>query len=339
MTRIQVTGGDGYVGSNFVRYMLRTHPGITVVNLDVLTYAGNLKSLSDLYQDSRHQFIRGSIGDPDLVGELFSTESFDAVLNFAAETHVDRSLGDAHPFVETNLVGTQRLLDAARSNGVGRYVQISTDEVYGSLGEQGRFTEESPISPNNPYSATKAGADFLVLAAHASHGMDVVITRCSNNYGPYQFPEKLIPRMICSALEDEPLPIYGDGLHVRDWIHVEDHCSAIDLVLRQGRPGEIYNVGSMHDIPNLDVVRGILRCLDKPDSLVRHVEDRPGHDRRYAIDPSKLERELGWFPEYSFHDGLQETVEWYVDHKDWLDDLRRGGGTIAVRGQSGECSG
>jgi len=324
MNKVLVTGGAGFIGSNFVHHMLRCYRDLTMVNLDSLTYAGNLGNLSDLKEDSRHIFIRGSVGDSDLLTELFSEHAFDAVVNFAAETHVDRSLRDARPFLDTNLGGTQNLLDAARAGGAGRFVQISTDEVYGSLGEQGRFTEHSPITPNNPYSATKAGADFLALAAHESHDLDVVITRCSNNYGPFQFPEKLIPLMIGNALDDKRLPVYGDGLHVRDWIHVDDHCAAIDTVLRTGRAGEIYNVGSMHDVPNVEVVKEILHHLGKPESLIQYVEDRPGHDRRYAIDASKIQNELGWSPTVSFRDGLKATVEWYVNSKDWLDEIRSG---------------
>lgn len=324
MNKILVTGGAGFIGSNFVHHVLRRYPDLTLVNLDALTYAGNLGNLTGLEENPDHTFVRGSVVDSDLLGELFREHRFDAVVNFAAETHVDRSLQDTRPFLDTNLVGTQNLLDASRAGGVGRFVQISTDEVYGSLGRQGRFTEESSIVPNNPYSATKAGADFLVLAAYASHGLGVVITRCSNNYGPYQFPEKLIPLMIGNALDNKKLPVYGDGLHVRDWIHVEDHCTAIDTVLRKGRAGEIYNVGSMHDVPNLEVVMEILQHLEKPDSLIQHVDDRPGHDRRYAIDASKLRNELGWSPAVSFRDGLQSTIDWYVSNKDWLDEIRSG---------------
>jgi dTDP-glucose 4,6-dehydratase len=324
MKTILVTGGAGFIGSNFVHRMLRSHPDLTLVNLDALTYAGNLGNLSDLRGEPRHIFVRGSVGDTDLLGELFSRHRFDAVVNFAAETHVDRSLQEARPFLDTNLGGTQSLLDAARAGGVGRYVQISTDEVYGSLGAQGRFSEHSPITPNNPYSATKAGADFLVFAAHESHGLDAVITRCSNNYGPFQFPEKLIPLMIGNALDNKKLPVYGDGLHVRDWIHVDDHCAAIDTVLHKGRAGEIYNVGSMHDIPNIEVVKEILHRLEKPESLIQYVDDRPGHDRRYAIDASKLRNELGWSPAVSFRDGLKATVDWYLNSRDWLDEIRSG---------------
>jgi dTDP-glucose 4,6-dehydratase len=323
--KLLVTGGAGFIGSNFVHYMLATYPDVDIVNLDALTYAGNLENLRDLEHEPRHTFVRGDIANREDVDRVFSTYRFDAVLNFAAESHVDRSLHHGvDDFIRTNILGTQVMLDAARAAEVRRYVQISTDEVYGSLGEQGWFTETSPVEPNNPYAATKAGADFLVRAAQRSYGLDAVITRCSNNYGPYQFPEKLIPLMIGNALDDKPLPVYGDGMHVRDWIYVEDHCSAIDRVLRDGATGSVYNIGSMNDVPNLHVVRELLRHLGKPESLITYVTDRPGHDRRYAMDATRMRDELGWEPAHSFESGLARTIDWYLENRTWLDRIRSG---------------
>ncbi len=323
--KILVTGGAGFIGSNFVRHVLKQHPDVDVVNFDWLTYAGNLENLADVERDPRYAFVRGDIAKVEDVRGVFEKHRFDAVVNFAAESHVDRSLHlGAERFVLTNVLGTQVLLDAAREYGVARYVQVSTDEVYGSLGPGGRFTEETPLAPNNPYSATKAGADFLVRAAHHSHGMDIVITRCSNNFGPYQFPEKLIPLMIANAMEDKPLPVYGDGLHVRDWIYVLDHCAAIDLVLRKGRSGEVYNIGGEYDVPNIEVVKKILAVLGKPESLIQFVKDRPGHDRRYAMATGKIRGELGWKPAHTFDEALRETIAWYREHGDWLKRVRSG---------------
>jgi dTDP-glucose 4,6-dehydratase len=323
--KILVTGGAGFIGSNFIRYMLRRYTDVEVVNFDWLTYAGNLENLADVEKDPRYTFIRGDIADVKDVRNVFEHHRLDAVVNFAAESHVDRSLHlGAERFVLTNVLGTQVLLDAAREYGVPRYLQVSTDEVYGSLGATGRFTEETPLAPNNPYSATKASADFLVRAAHRSHGMDTVITRCSNNFGPYQFPEKLIPLMIANAMENKPLPVYGDGLHVRDWIYVLDHCAAIDVVLRKGRAGEVYNIGGQYDVPNIEVVKKILRLLGKPESLITFVKDRPGHDRRYAMAAEKIRKELGWTPAHSFDDALRETIEWFRNHADWLARVRSG---------------
>ena len=323
--KLLVTGGAGFIGSNFVHYVLKTHPADEVVTLDALTYAGNLENLADLTGESRHLFVHGDITSVRVVNRLFRDHRFDAVLNFAAESHVDRSLhmGPA-AFIRTNIMGTQVLLDAARKHKVGRFLQVSTDEVYGSLGPTGAFTEASPIQPNNPYAATKAGADFMVRAAAHSHGLDVVITRCSNNFGPYQFPEKLIPLMITNALSDKPLPVYGDGLHVRDWIYVMDHCSGIDAVLRKGRSGEVYNLGGNYDVPNIQIVKGILSLLGKPESLITHVKDRPGHDRRYAMDNTRARTELGWQPACGFEDALRETVAWYVTHKAWQECVLSG---------------
>ena len=323
--KILVTGGCGFIGSNFVRYALAEHPNDELVNVDALTYAGNLANLADLSGNPRLTFVKDDIASPEAMNALFEKHRFTAVVNFAAESHVDRSLHvGASVFIQTNISGVQVLLDASLKYGVKRYLQISTDEIYGSLGPNGAFTEASPIQPNNPYAATKAGADMLVRAAHQSHGLDTVITRCSNNFGPYQFPEKLIPLMIMNALENKELPVYGDGMQVRDWIYVLDHCSAIDLVLRMGVSGEVYNIGGSHDVPNLEIVRQILKILGKPDSLMRHVKDRPGHDRRYAMDSARIRRELGWKPAYSFERAMRVTVDWYLKNQPWLAHIRSG---------------
>ena len=323
--KVLVTGGAGFIGSNFVRYVLGVHPDVKVVNLDALTYAGNLENLTEVENDPRYAFVKGDITVADDVRAALSGHSFDAIVNFAAESHVDRSIHlGAQQFIRANVLGVQVLLDACKEFGVPRYMQVSTDEVYGSLGQSGRFTEASPIQPNNPYAATKAGADFLVRAAHKSQGLDAVITRCSNNFGPYQFPEKLIPLMIANALEGKPLPVYGDGMHVRDWIYAVDHCAAIDTVLRRGAPGSIYNVGGNHDVPNIEIVKLILSTLGKPESLIRYVQDRPGHDRRYAIDSSRIRQDLGWQPAHSFQDAMRETVTWYLDHRRWWERIRSG---------------
>ncbi|MFH1114882.1 MAG: dTDP-glucose 4,6-dehydratase [Pseudomonadota bacterium] len=322
--KLLVTGGCGFIGSNFILHMLESHPDLDITNLDLLTYAGNLENLQDAEPyGERHKFVKGDITDRGLVREMMS-QGIDAVINFAAESHVDRSIMDSSAFIATNVLGTQVLLDASRECGTSRYVQISTDEVYGSLGPDGAFTEGHAIAPNSPYAASKASADLLVRAYHKTHGMDVVITRCSNNYGPYQFPEKLIPLMISNALNDQELPVYGDGGNVRDWIHVLDHCRAIDLILREGNPGEVYNIGGASERPNLDIVKYILHRLDKPESLIRFVEDRPGHDRRYAMDFSKLQEELGWQPIVAFEDGLNRTISWYIEHDAWWERIRSG---------------
>lgn len=315
--RLLVTGGAGFIGSNFIRYMLRSYEDCRIVNLDKLTYAGNLANLADIEKDPRYQFIWGDITDAELVDRIMAGHDFDAMINFAAESHVDRSIQDPGVFVRTNVEGTQVLLEAAYRHDIWRFLQISTDEVYGSLGDTGYFTEDSPLQPNSPYSASKAGADLLVRAYHRTYGLPVLITRCCNNYGPYQHPEKLIPRMITNALIDRPLPVYGDGQQIRDWIHVQDHCRALDLVLRKGRPGEIYNIGGNSEVANIEVVRAILQLLGKPESLITFVPDRPGHDRRYAIDAAKLRSQLGWRPMIAWEEGLQETVKWYVSNRDW----------------------
>lgn len=322
--KILVTGAAGFIGSNYVRYVLSNDDDTQIVVADALTYAGNLENLAGLEKDTHLTFVKSDIGSSSDMNAIFEDHSFDCVVNFAAESHVDRSLTNAAGFIQTNIVGVQMLLDACREHDVTRFLQVSTDEVYGSLGPEGSFSELSPIQPNNPYAATKASADFLVRAAQKTHGLDTVITRCSNNYGPYQFPEKLIPLMIANALEDKELPVYGDGMQVRDWIYVADHCSAIDVVLRKGKTGEIYNIGGNHDIPNLDVVRVILDKLGKPESLIRHITDRPGHDRRYAMDSTKLQDTLGWAPVHSFEQGMATTIEWYLDNKDWSERIRSG---------------
>ncbi|MDI6775306.1 MAG: dTDP-glucose 4,6-dehydratase [Verrucomicrobiota bacterium] len=322
--RILVTGGAGFIGSNFVRYMLKMRPDVEVANFDALTYAGNLENLNGLENEPRYCFVKGSVASDEDVEKALAGKAFNAIVNFAAETHVDRSLTDVRPFIRTNVVGAQVLLDACRKHGVKRFLQVSTDEVYGSLGPTGEFTESSPIQPNNPYAATKASADFLARAAHKSHGLDVAITRCSNNFGPYQFPEKLIPLMIANALEDKPLPVYGDGLHTRDWLYAWDHCSAIDLVLRLAAPGSVYNIGGHKDVPNIEVVKLLLKLVGKPESLIRFVQDRPGHDRRYAMNCDRIRRDLGWLPAHSFEDALRATVKWYLDNPAWRARARSG---------------
>lgn len=320
MERILVTGGAGFIGSNFIRYMLERH-SYSIINLDALTYCGNLENLRDVEDHPRYTFIRGSITDRELVNRII--RDVDAVINFAAESHVDRSIQDPEIFIKTNVLGTQTLLEASRREGIERFIQISTDEVYGSA-ETGYFTEETPLAPNSPYSASKAAADLMVRAYHRTYGLPVNITRCSNNYGPYQFPEKLIPLMITNALEDRPLPVYGDGMNVRDWLHVEDHCSAIDLVLHHGRDGEVYNIGGNNERRNIDIVKLILRELEKDESLIRFVEDRPGHDRRYAIDATRIRNELGWKPRYSFREGIRETINWYIRNRKWWENIKSG---------------
>jgi dTDP-glucose 4,6-dehydratase len=325
LNRILVTGGCGFIGANFVRLELESDPGISITNLDALTYAGNPDNLADLNGHPHYRFVKGDIADRALVLDLVAQGKFDAIVNFAAESHVDRSIDDATPFLRTNVLGTQCLLDAARAARVPRYVQVSTDEVYGTLAPNDpAFTETTPLAPNSPYAASKAGADFLVRAAHHTHGLETVITRCSNNYGPYQFPEKLIPLFITNALADIPLPVYGDGMQVRDWIHVRDHCRSVDAALRRGRPGEVYNFGGRSERYNMDVTRAVLKLAGKPDTLIRHVTDRPGHDRRYAVDCAKAEAELGWRQTVTFEQGLADTVEWYKSNARWIDRVRSG---------------
>ncbi len=321
--KILVTGGAGFIGSNFVRHMLEAHPDCELVNLDLLTYAGNLENLAGLEGRENYRFVRGDIADTTLLDRLFS-EGVEGVVNFAAESHVDRSIEDPGHFLNTNVRGTQALLEAARRCRVERFLQISTDEVYGSLEGEGAFTEESPLAPNSPYSASKAAADLLCRAYWKTYDLPAVVTRCSNNYGPYQFPEKLIPLFITNALADEPLPVYGDGLYVRDWIHVQDHCTALDRVLHDGRPGEIYNIGADAERTNLEITQTILQSLDKEAGLIRHVRDRPGHDRRYAIDSSKIRRELGWRPATPFREGMSRTITWYIENERWWKKIKSG---------------
>ncbi len=324
MENLLITGGAGFIGSNFIRWILKNDENVFVVNLDALTYAGNLENLSDVENSSRYKFVKGDIGDEKLTDELFEKFDFDGVINFAAESHVDRSILNSKPFIDTNVAGTLNLLEAAKRAGKTRFLQISTDEVYGSLGEEGYFTERTPLDPRSPYSASKAAADFLTKAYVNTYGLDARITRCSNNYGPYQFPEKLIPLTILNALEDKPLPIYGDGKNVRDWIYVDDHCEAIYLVYKKGKKGEVYNIGGRSETQNIEVAEKICDILGKPRSLIEFVKDRPGHDRRYAVDCSKIEKELGWKAKHNFDEGLKKTVEWYLSHREWSERARSG---------------
>jgi dTDP-glucose 4,6-dehydratase len=321
--RILVTGGCGFIGSNFIRYILQHYKPAYVTNVDVLTYAGNIANLEGVVEEhgERYEFFKADIANADLMDALMTEHQFYAVINFAAESHVDRSINDPLNFIHTNVIGTSVLLECARRHGVQRFVQISTDEVYGSLGASGRFTEQSPLDPSSPYSASKASADLLALASCKTYGQDVLVTRCSNNYGPYQFPEKLIPLMIIKALRDEPLPVYGDGKNVRDWIQVDDHCAGIVAALFEGKPGTVYNFGGNSEMVNLDLVRMILDRLGKPQSLISFVPDRLGHDRRYAIDSAFVQRELDWKPLRSFKEGLDETVQWYMDNPSWWQPL------------------
>lgn len=321
--RILVTGGAGFIGSSFVKYLLARYSDYTVVNLDQLTYAGNLENLKDVETHPNYQFVHGDICSRETVEPVIAN-GVDAVVNFAAETHVDRSIMDAADFLRTNVQGAHVLLELARKYKVSRFVQIGTDEVYGSLGPTGHFTESSPLAPNSPYSASKAAADLMARAYYKTYHLPTIVTRCSNNYGPYQFAEKLIPLLISNALEDKPLPIYGDGLYVRDWIYVEDHSRAIDQVLHKGAPGQIYNIGARSEKTNLEIARLILRQVGKPETLITFVDDRPGHDRRYAIDSTKIETDLGWKPATKFEDGLRLTVDWYLKNKDWISNVRSG---------------
>ncbi len=323
--RLLITGGCGFIGSNFIRYVLGHYGPEMVTNVDALTYAGSLASTADFRTEfgDRYEFFRVDIGNALAIEEVLSRHSYYAVVNFAAESHVDRSITSPENFIHTNVVGTNNLVDAARRHGVKRFVQVSTDEVYGSLGENGRFTELSPIDPSSPYSASKAAADLLVLAAHKTYDQDVVVTRCSNNYGPYQFPEKLIPVAILRLLAGKPVPVYGDGLNVRDWIHVEDHCAAVFDVLMKGHSGQVYNVGADSERKNLDLVRTILAYLGKGEELIEFVRDRPGHDRRYAIDSTKIRSEIGWKPLHNLERGLAETIDWYRDNESWCREVQK----------------
>ena len=339
MKKLLVTGGAGFIGSNFIQYILdKQQDLVLLLDLDLLTYAGNLENLEPVKDDPRYRFVKGDIRDKTLVEKLFAEYDFDTVVHFAAESHVDRSILEPEVFLTTNIIGTQTLLDAAKRHwnldpdnkhsreyrpGV-KYLQVSTDEVYGALGKTGMFTETTPLAPNSPYSASKTGADLIVRAYHQTYGLPVNITRCSNNYGPYQFPEKLIPLMIHNARQDKPLPVYGDGMQIRDWLHVKDHCSAIATVLEKGKTGEVYNIGGNNEKANIQIVRLILETLNKPESLITYVQDRPGHDRRYAIDNTKITTELGWAPAYTFEEGIKETIWWYLDHPGWVERVTSG---------------
>ncbi len=325
--KMLVTGGAGFIGCNFIYYMLGRYPDYEIVCLDALTYAGNLRSLDGVKDNKRFKFVKGSISDKELVDKLFADEKFDAVVNFAAESHVDRSIENPFIFLETNVMGTACLLEASKKYGVKRYHQVSTDEVYGDLPLDRPdlfFTEDLPLTTSSPYSASKASADLLTLAFHRTYGLPVTISRCSNNYGPYQFPEKLIPLMIVRAQENQSLPVYGEGLNVRDWLYVDDHCKAIDMIIHNGRVGEVYNVGGHNERQNIQVVKTILRQLDKSESLITYVKDRAGHDLRYAIDPSKITNELGWTPETDFDSGMKKTVQWYLDNGEWIEEIKSG---------------
>lgn len=338
MKNILVTGGAGFIGSNFVQYILDQEDDICLVNLDLLTYAGNLENLKAYEDDPCYHFVKGDIRDRALLRELFTKYDIDTVVHFAAESHVDRSITEPEVFLTTNILGTQALLDAAKAHWKMepdnkysreyrenvRYLQVSTDEVYGALGKTGMFTETTPLAPNSPYSASKASADMMVRAYHQTFGLPMNITRCSNNYGPYQFPEKLIPLMIHNAETDKPLPVYGDGMQIRDWLHVKDHCAAIWTVLKKGKIGEVYNVGGNNEKANIEIVKLILQSLGKGDELITYVQDRPGHDRRYAIDNTKITTELGWKPAYTFEQGIAETIDWYQTHRDWMERIVSG---------------
>jgi len=338
MKNILVTGGAGFIGSNFIKFMLDKRPANKIINVDALTYAGNLENLKDIADNPNYTFIRGDIRDRAKIDEIFASYNIDTVVNFAAESHVDRSIEEPEVFLTTNVIGTQVLLDVAKKHwkvnpsdkyckeykpGV-KFLQVSTDEVYGSLGAKGYFTEDTIIAPNSPYSASKASADMLVRVYNKTYGLPVNITRCSNNYGPYQFPEKLIPLMINNALKDKTLPVYGDGKQIRDWLYVKDHCIAIDIVLHKGKVGEIYNIGGNNEKENIEIVKLILSSLGKSEDLITYVQDRLGHDRRYAIDSSKITRELGWIPSYTFEGGMDMTIKWYLENKNWMEDIVSG---------------
>ncbi|MFE5320246.1 dTDP-glucose 4,6-dehydratase [Paenibacillus sp. NPDC056579] len=336
MTTVLVTGGMGFIGSSFLQYWMKRHPKDRVINYDLLTYAGNPANVEEISHLPNYRFVKGDITDLALLEKVMKEEAVERVVHFAAESHVDRSILEPSCFVTTNVLGTQCLLEAAKQCGVGRFIHVSTDEVYGSLGAEGYFSETTPLAPNSPYSASKAGSDLLARAYYETYGFPVLITRCSNNYGPRQLPEKLIPAVITKALMDQPIPLYGDGRNIRDWLHVDDHCSAIEKVIECGVPGQVYNIGGSNERTNVEVVSQILRTLGKPDSLIRYVSDRLGHDRRYAIDSSKIQSELGWKPAYTFERGLAQTVEWYANHKDYW--LRPSNATVK-RNEAAEESG
>lgn len=338
MKTILVTGGSGFIGSNFVKIMVKRYPDYKIINIDALTYAGNLENLSDIKDVANYEFIKADIRDKKAIDDIFKTQNIDMVVNFAAESHVDRSIEEPEVFLTTNIIGTQVLLDTAKKywkinpndkycseykDGV-KFLQVSTDEVYGALGSTGMFVETMPLMPNSPYSASKASADLIVRAYHETFGIPVNITRCSNNYGPYQFPEKLIPLMINNCLNEKDLPVYGDGMQIRDWLHVSDHCSAIDTVLHKGKVGEVYNVGGNNEKANIEIVKLIINTLGKSENLIKYVKDRPGHDRRYAIDNTKITTELGWEPVYTFEEGIKETIQWYLDNTTWIENILSG---------------
>ena len=327
MMTIIVTGGAGFIGSNFIFYMLKKYPDLRVICLDKLTYAGNLSTLKPVMDNPKFRFVRADICDANAVDRLFEEEHPDIVVNFAAESHVDRSIENPSVFLQTNIIGTQTLMDVCRKYGIMRYHQVSTDEVYGDLPLDRPdlfFTEETPIHTSSPYSSSKAGADLLVLAYHRTYGLPVTISRCSNNYGPYHFPEKLIPLMIVNCLHDKPLPVYGTGINVRDWLYVEDHCKAIDLIIHKGKVGEVYNIGGHNEMRNIDIVKLICKELGKSEECIQYVSDRKGHDMRYAIDPTKIHRELGWLPETKFEDGIKKTIKWYLDNREWWETIISG---------------
>lgn len=338
MKTILVTGGAGFIGSNFVKYKLEKDQDVKIINLDLLTYAGNLENLKDVENNPNYVFVKGDIRDRELLEELLQKYEITGVINFAAESHVDRSIEDPEIFLLTNILGTQALLDTAKRHwknkpddkydrtykeGV-KFLQVSTDEVYGALGKTGMFTETTPLSPNSPYSAAKTSADLIVRAYHETFGMPINITRCSNNYGPYQFPEKLIPLMINNCKQEKELPVYGDGMQIRDWLHVKDHCIAIDTVFEKGRDGEVYNIGGNNEKANIEIVKLIIKALGKTENLIKYVKDRPGHDRRYAIDNTKITTELGWKPSYTFEEGIKETIEWYLNNMEWMESVTSG---------------
>lgn len=321
--KLLVTGGAGFIGSNFIKFYLKENTNDSIVNLDKLTYAGNLENLTDIESNKRYKFVHGDIADFNLVDSLLK-DGIDVVINFAAESHVDRSIDDPSPFLNTNIIGTQLLLESSRRNKIQRFIQVSTDEVYGSLEPIGLFTERTALRPNSPYAASKASADLLTRAYFKTYNFPAIITRCSNNYGPYQFPEKLIPLFVTNALLDEPLPVYGDGLNIRDWLYVEDHCRAIDIVLKKGKEGEVYNIGGNTEKKNIEITDKILSILSKPQTLKKFIKDRLGHDRRYAIDSTKIKMELGWEPKYQFEDALRKTIQWYIDNKEWWERIKSG---------------
>ncbi len=324
MKNILITGGAGFIGSNFIHYMLKKYSEYTFINLDVLTYAGNLENLQSIEKNPQYRFVKGDICDAKNIDTIFSHYKIDAVVHFAAESHVDRSILGPSVFIQTNVVGTGVLLEIAKKYSVEKFLHVSTDEVYGSLGATGYFTEKTNLHPNSPYSASKASSDLLALAYEHTFHLPVVVTRCSNNYGPYQFPEKLIPLMIANALNNKPLPVYGDGLNVRDWLFVEDHCSALDVILHKGKIGEVYNIGGNNEKKNIDIVKLILKKLQKPESLITFVKDRPGHDKRYAIDAAKMKTELQWQPKYIFEQAIEKTIEWYLENKNWWERILSG---------------